>query len=90
MNPVPDSRAADSAPTRSVRAADTDCRKRDSDLRDWLDEWRWWLGGVVILSAIWGLQVLRTGVRYYWPAGPLGVWAAVLVAIAIWPRSSGT
>ncbi|MEU6946559.1 transposase, partial [Streptomyces sp. NPDC046316] len=26
---------------------------------------------------------------YYWPPTPLGVWAAVLIAVAIWPRHGG-
>lgn len=60
---------------------------RDSDLREWLDEWRWWMGGALILSTIWGVEALRSGPEFYWPVVPLGVWAAVLVAIAIWPGS---
>ncbi|MEU9114994.1 hypothetical protein AB0D04_25205 [Streptomyces sp. NPDC048483] len=57
------------------------------DLREWIEEWRYWLGGAVILSAIWGVNCFRKGeVTRFWPLLPLGVWAAVLVAFAVWPR----
>ncbi|MGA5894731.1 DUF1707 SHOCT-like domain-containing protein [Streptomyces venetus] len=56
------------------------------DLREWLAEWRYWLGGAVIMSGVWGVGCAREGeLTYYWPVAPLGVWAAVLVAIAVWP-----
>ncbi|MEU1849472.1 DUF1707 domain-containing protein [Streptomyces sp. NPDC019990] len=67
------------APTRQERD-----RK---DLAAWLAEWRYWLGGAVIMSGIWGVRCAKEGeLTYYWPATPLGVWAAVLVALAIRPR----
>lgn len=67
------------APTRAERD-----RK---DLKEWLAEWRYWLGGAVVLSAAWGVRCVRKGeLTYYWPLAPLGIWAAVLIAIAIWPR----
>ncbi|MEU1939320.1 DUF1707 domain-containing protein [Streptomyces coeruleorubidus] len=70
-----------SAPTRSEQD-----RK---DLREWLAEWRYWLGGAVIMSGIWGARCAQKGeLTYYWPVTPLGVWAAVLIAIAIWPRDA--
>ncbi|KPC58970.1 hypothetical protein [Streptomyces chattanoogensis] len=57
------------------------------ELREWIEEWRYWLGGAVILSAIWGVQCFRRGEqRFYWPLTPLAVWAAVLIAVAVWPR----
>ena len=62
-----------------------------SDARLWADEWRYWLGGALILSTIWAVQSIRADEwRFYWPLMPLAVWAAVLLAIAIWPapRSS--
>lgn len=64
--------------------------QRDADLREWGQEWRWWLGGVVILSAIWGVQSVRSGLDFYWPLVPMGIWAAVLVAVAIWPRQGNS
>ncbi len=59
--------------------------RRESDTREWLQEWRWWLGGAVIMTAIWAVQAARSGPDFYWPLVPLGVWAAVLVAVAVWP-----
>lgn len=59
------------------------------DLREWLTEWRYWLGGAVIMSAIWGARCVQEGeLTDYWPLTPLAVWAAVLTAIAIWPRDA--
>lgn len=65
--------------------ADLDRARRDSETREWLQEWRWWLGGAVIMTAIWAAQAARSGPDFYWPLAPLGIWAAVLVAAAIWP-----
>lgn len=60
------------------------------DMAEWLAEWRYWLGGLVLMSAIWGVRCLQKGeLTHYWPLAPLGVWAAVLVAMAIWPRRGG-
>jgi hypothetical protein len=57
-----------------------------SEVRAWLDEWRWWLGGASIMSTVWGVQAIRSGAGFYWPLIPLGIWAAVLIAVAVWPR----
>ncbi|HEV7805932.1 MAG TPA: hypothetical protein VGO80_08940 [Solirubrobacteraceae bacterium] len=58
-----------------------------ADLTAWLAEWRYWLGGAVIMTAIWGVNSLRSGqLEAFWPLVPLGIWAAVLLAVAIWPR----
>ena len=47
----------------------------------WLNEWREWLGGAVIMLAIWGTTSLVSGsLHAFWPAIPLGIWAAVLLA----------
>lgn len=86
MKPTTDGEPSETATILQTGELDSPGRAKDSELREWLDEWRWWLGGAVILSAVWAIQVLRTGTRFYWPIGPLGVWAAVLVAVAIWPR----
>jgi hypothetical protein len=52
--------------------------------RKWLDEWREWLGGAVIMITIWGATSLVSGsLHAFWPAIPLGIWAAVLVAGAL-------
>ncbi len=72
-------------PGRGPSAADVTRAQRDSDVREWLQEWRWWLGGAVIMSTIWGVRAIRSGPDFYWPLVPLGIWAAILVAVAIWP-----
>ncbi|GAB2874136.1 hypothetical protein GCM10027074_47410 [Streptomyces deserti] len=70
--------------------APTRAEQDRKDLADWLAEWRYWLGGAVIMSVIWGASCAKAGeLTYYWPVAPLGVWAAVLIAIAIWPRDGG-
>ncbi|WP_131102696.1 DUF1707 SHOCT-like domain-containing protein [Streptomonospora litoralis] len=57
-----------------------------SPWKDWVDEWRWWLGGAVIMTGIWGVTSIMGGnLVPYWPLVPLGIWAAILVAAAIWP-----
>ncbi|MFE0193070.1 DUF1707 domain-containing protein [Streptomyces sp. NPDC058989] len=77
--------------TADLPAPEPSARERDrKDLRAWLEEWRYWLGGAVIMSAIWGANCVRKHeLTSYWPLLPLGVWAAVLVAIAVWPRGEG-
>ncbi|MFD4370450.1 DUF1707 domain-containing protein [Streptomyces sp. NPDC058486] len=61
-------------------------RKR-KELAEWYAEWRHWLGGLVIMTAIWGVNGLGDGdVGFYWPVTPLAIWAAVLVAAALRPR----
>ncbi|MFF4603417.1 DUF1707 domain-containing protein [Streptomyces sp. NPDC001339] len=74
--------------TADLPAPELSARERDrKDLRDWLEEWRYWLGGAVVMSAIWGVNCFRKHeLTYFWPLPPLGIWAAVLVAIAVWPR----
>ncbi len=62
--------------------------RRAQETRAWLDEWRYWLGGAVIMMGIWGAQSVKDGeLREFWPVVPLAIWAAVLVAIAVWPSS---
>jgi hypothetical protein len=69
-------------PAEQVRA-----ERRRREHREWLAEWRYWLGGAVIMNAVWGVQSIRDGeLERYWPVVPLGIWAAILVAAAIWPR----
>ncbi|MFF2308492.1 DUF1707 domain-containing protein [Streptomyces sp. NPDC058128] len=65
----------------------TRAEQNRKDLTDWLAEWRYWLGGALIMSGIWATRCAQKGeLTYYWPVTPLGVWAAVLIAIAIWPH----
>ncbi|ASU86156.1 DUF1707 domain-containing protein [Nocardiopsis gilva YIM 90087] len=57
-----------------------------SPWREWFDEWRWWLGGAIIMTGIWGVSSLRDGeFTHFWPAIPLGIWAAVLLAHLVFP-----
>jgi hypothetical protein len=52
--------------------------------RKWLNEWREWMGGAIIMIAIWGTTSLVNGSLHpFWPAIPIGIWAAVLVAGAL-------
>lgn len=54
--------------------------------REYWDEWRYWLGGAVIMTGIWGATSINSGeLANYWPAVPLGIWAAVLVAMIFFP-----
>ncbi|NML51978.1 DUF1707 domain-containing protein [Streptomyces sp. R302] len=60
--------------------------RRRKELAEWYAEWRYWLGGLVVMSAIWGVNCLRDGeLDFYWPVTPLSIWAAVLVAAALRP-----
>ena len=53
---------------------------------EWGDEWRWWLGVAGTLTGVWAVSSLLGGELVpYWPLVPLGIWAAVLLASAIWP-----
>ncbi|WP_304451271.1 DUF1707 domain-containing protein [Nocardiopsis sp. YSL2] len=53
---------------------------------EWTDEWRWWSGIAVVLTTVWGVVSVMSGELVpYWPLVPLGIWAAVLLASAIWP-----
>lgn len=60
--------------------------QREADLREWMQEWRWWLGGAVIMSGVWGVRGIAGDLAFFWPVVPLGIWAAILIAVAIWPR----
>lgn len=52
--------------------------------KDRPDEWLAWLGAGLIMIAIWGGTSIASGeVNYFWPAIPLGIWAAVLLASAL-------
>ncbi|UOE22033.1 DUF1707 domain-containing protein [Thermobifida halotolerans] len=58
-----------------------------SSWSEWVDEWRWWLGGAIIMGSIWGVTSIIGGVLLpFWPLIPLGVWAAILLAAAVWPN----
>ncbi|MEU3017560.1 MULTISPECIES: DUF1707 domain-containing protein [unclassified Nocardiopsis] len=57
---------------------------------EWGEEWRWWCGVAGVLTGVWGVASLLGGELVpYWPLVPLGIWAAVLLASAIWPSEEG-
>ncbi|MFD8011643.1 DUF1707 domain-containing protein [Streptomyces sp. NPDC058955] len=54
---------------------------------EWFAEWRHWLGGLLVMTVIWGVTCLSDGeLKFYWPVTPLAIWAAVLGAAALRPR----
>lgn len=58
-------------------------QKRQKKRRDYVQEWLYWLGGAIIMNGIWLVTSLfdgDSGMKNYWPAIPLGIWAVVLVA----------
>lgn len=58
--------------------------RQRKDLHEWLREWQYWAGGAVLLVGIWGVRSAADGdLQPFWPAVPLGIWAVVLLAIAI-------
>ncbi|MFE9099492.1 DUF1707 SHOCT-like domain-containing protein [Actinomadura geliboluensis] len=80
---------ADLPPSQAARTrADTARRaaRDQADKRAWAAEWRYWAGGAAIMTAIWAVNALREGEwTFFWPAAPLGIWAAILISYAIWP-----
>lgn len=78
LPPSPTARRRAEAALRTAEA--------DADKRAWKNEWAQWAGGAVVMTAIWAVTSLHAGkVTSYWPAVPIGIWAAVLVSYAIWP-----
>ncbi|GAA4144102.1 DUF1707 domain-containing protein [Actinomadura keratinilytica] len=78
---LPVSRAAQARAAAARRAA-----RARADKRAWFDEWSYWAGGAVIMTVIWAATSLHAGEwKSYWPAVPLGIWAAVLISYAVWP-----
>lgn len=58
-----------------------------AERREYWGEWRWWLAGAIVLTAVWGFQGLGDGdFGRFWPVVPLGIWAAVLLALPLLPR----
>lgn len=53
--------------------------------REYLDEWKEWIGVSILLTGIWGVTSIASGeIVYYWPIWPLGIWGAVLLASIFW------
>ncbi|TDE09074.1 DUF1707 SHOCT-like domain-containing protein [Jiangella asiatica] len=58
--------------------------RKKAEMREYLGEWRAWLGGAVIMIGIWLVTGLADGdFSNFWPAIPLGIWAVILLANAI-------
>lgn len=71
-------------PARRQASAAVEERRRNQR-RAWLDAWKTWLGGAVIMIGIWGVTSLSSGeLQNFWPAIPLGIWAVVVIASAFW------
>ena len=82
---LPEPKRTGAVPARSRE------RIPSSAWKEWIDEWRWWLGGAIIMSSIWGVTSLLAGsLLPFWPLIPLGIWAAILLAAAIWPHNDGS
>ncbi|WP_020502182.1 DUF1707 SHOCT-like domain-containing protein [Sciscionella marina] len=53
----------------------------------WRAEWSYFLGGSVLLTAIWGGICLAHGeLRSFWPGIPIGIWALILISYLFWPE----
>ncbi|MDV7989622.1 DUF1707 domain-containing protein [Rhodococcus sp. IEGM 1374] len=64
-----------------------DVDRSRSEWREYLDEWRWWLGGAVVMNGIWAVQWISDGEpNNYWPLWPLGIWGVILIAMAFMPE----
>jgi hypothetical protein len=54
--------------------------------QEYVGEWKTWLGAAVIMIGIWIVSNVSSGEwDSFWPAWPLGIWAAVLLGSALWP-----
>lgn len=54
---------------------------------EWSEGWRSWAGAALVMIAIWGGTSLVSGTLLpFWPAIPLGIWAAVVLASALGAR----
>ncbi|MFC3999111.1 DUF1707 domain-containing protein [Nocardiopsis sediminis] len=83
---LPAASAAEPDPAAPVDLAETGAGKAPSGWRNWLNEWRHWLGGAVIMVGIWGVTSVADGrPQEFWPLIPLGIWAAVLIAMPFLP-----
>lgn len=83
-------RITTSAAELSQLTADLPADRRDArrrEIQDWLDEWRWWLGGVIVLVGTWAAQsASASDLLTFWPGVPLGIWALILIALTVLPR----
>jgi hypothetical protein len=69
----------------------TGVARTTSEWREYLDEWRWWFGGAVVMNGIWAVQWISDGEpTSYWPLWPLGIWGIILVAMVFMPEDKKT
>jgi Domain of unknown function (DUF1707) len=71
-----------------VAASENVVESKDArEWREYFDEWRWWFGGAIVMTGIWGFQSISDGEpNNYWPMWPLGIWALILVAMIFMPE----
>ncbi|MFC9974560.1 DUF1707 domain-containing protein [Spirillospora sp. NPDC127200] len=78
---LPVSRAALAKAENARKAA-----KAEADKREWRNEWGYWGGGALIMTAIWAINSVREhDLTFFWPVWPLGIWGAILLSYALWP-----
>ncbi|MFI6519036.1 DUF1707 domain-containing protein [Spirillospora sp. NPDC050679] len=78
---LPVSRAALTKAENARKAA-----KAQADKREWRNEWGYWGGGALIMTAIWAINCVREhDLTFFWPVWPLGIWGAILLSYALWP-----
>lgn len=68
-------------------AARAESARRLADRLRWRKELLYWVGGAVIMNVIWAARSISEGrLEDYWPALPLGIWAAILISYVFWPE----
>jgi len=61
----------------------------DQDRRQYKREWGYWLGGAIILLAVYAFMASRSGNwGWFWPGIPLGIWAVVLIVAPLFGSNS--
>ena len=82
VHDLPDVEEPTGDPSTAVDAART---KRE--WREYLDEWRWWFGGAVVMNGIWAVQWISDGEpNSYWPLWPLSIWGIIRIAMVFMPE----
>ncbi len=72
-------RVTEDLPAPTVRS-DPAPRPEPGRGSEWAKAWRDWAGGALVMVAIWaGVSITAGELTSFWPAIPLGIWAAVNV-----------
>lgn len=72
-------------PVERERVAAEQARKK-KERREYLGAWQAWVAGSIIMTTIWGIMNFAAGqLTDFWPLWPIGVWAACLAGMALWP-----